>query len=224
MKFSNFLPWLWLVSWLVTMFFAIFNWNIHFVIYHFIGLLIFSSSLSGMVIYFLIPNPIRKIIWDKWLKMGYAPSYEDKEGNIDKKNGNFREKVQISIFVGFTIIPLVMVLNNVLMTDYSEEKYFIKDVEAKIYKGRYKGHIFNVYNDNRKMKFNLKFRQVVNISDLSNPDILDSTIFKNFKNGYYPEPVLQRQSEVLLFANFITIKSRKSILGFVEVADGRCNF
>ncbi len=224
MKFSNFLPWLWLVSWLVTMFFAIFNWNIYFVIYHFIGLLIFSSSLSGMVIYFLIPNPIRKIIWDKWLKMGYAPSYEDKEGNIDKKNGNFREKVQISIFVGFTIIPLVMVLNNVLMTDYSEEKYFIKDVEAKIYKGRYKGHIFNVYNDNRKMKFNLKFSQVVNISDLPNPDILDSTIFKNFKNGYYPEPVLQRQSEVLLFANFITIKSRKSILGFVEVADGRCNF
>jgi len=224
MKFSNFLPWLWLVLWLVTMFFAIFNWNIYFVIYHFIGLLIFSSSLSGMVIYFLIPNPIRKIIWDKWLKMGYAPSYEDKEGNIDKKNGNFREKVQISIFVGFTIIPLVMVLNNVLMTDYSEEKYFIKDVEAKIYKGRYKGHIFNVYNDNRKMKFNLKFSQVVNISDLPNPDILDSTIFKNFKNGYYPEPVLQRQSEVLLFANFITIKSRKSILGFVEVADGRCNF
>ena len=224
MKFSNFLPWLWLVSWLVTMFFAIFNWNIYFVIYHFIGLLIFSSSLSGMVIYFLIPNPIRKIIWDKWLKMGYAPSYEDKEGNIDKKNGNFREKVQISIFVGFTIIPLVMVLNNVLMTDFSEEKYFIKDVEAKIYKGRYKGHNFNVYNDNRKMKFNLKFSQVVNISDLPNPDILDSTIFKNFKNGYYPEPVLQRQSEVLLFANFITIKSRKSILGFVEVADGRCNF
>ena len=224
MKFSNFLPWLWLVLWLVTMFFAIFNWNIYFVIYHFIGLLIFSSSLSGMVIYFLIPNPIRKIIWDKWLKMGYAPSYEDKEGNIDKKNGNFREKVQISIFVGFTIIPLVMVLNNVLMTDFSEEKYFIKDVEAKIYKGRYKGHIFNVYNDNRKMKFNLKFSQVVNISDLPNPDILDSTIFKNFKNGYYPEPVLQRQSEVLLFANFITIKSRKSILGFVEVADGRCNF
>ena len=224
MKFSNFLPWLWLASWLVTMFFAIFNWNIYFVIYHFIGLLIFSSSLSGMVIYFLIPNPIRKIIWDKWLKMGYAPSYEDKEGNIDKKNGNFREKVQISIFVGFTIIPLVMVLNNVLMTDFSEEKYFIKDVEAKIYKGRYKGHIFNVYNDNRKMKFNLKFSQVVNISDLPNPDILDSTIFKNFKNGYYPEPVLQRQSEVLLFANFITIKSRKSILGFVEVADGRCNF
>ena len=224
MKFSNFLPWLWLVLWLVTMFFAIFNWNIYFVIYHFIGLLIFSSSLSGMVIYFLIPNPIRKIIWDKWLKMGYAPSYEDKEGNIDKKNGNFREKVQISIFVGFTIIPLVMVLNNVLMTDFSEEKYFIKDVEAKIYKGRYKGHIFNVYNDNRKMKFNLKFSQVVNISDLPNPDILDSTIFKNFKNGYYPEPVLQRQSEVLLFANFITIRSRKSILGFVEVADGRCNF
>ena len=224
MKFSNFLPWLWLVLWLVTMFFAIFNWNIHFVIYHFIGLLIFSSSLSGMVIYFLIPNPIRKIIWEKWLKMGYAPSFENKEGNIDKKNGNFREKVQISIFVGFTIIPLVMVLNNVLMTDYSEEKYFIKDVEAKIYKGRYKGHIFNVYNDNRKMKFNLKFSQVVNISDLPNPDILDSTIFKNFKNGYYPEPVLQRQSEVLLFANFITIKSRKSILGFVEVADGRCNF
>ena len=224
MKFSNFLPWLWLVSWLVTMFFAIFNWNIYFVIYHFIGLLIFSSSLSGMVIYFLIPNPIRKIIWDKWLKMGYAPSYEDKEGNIDKKNGNFRAKVQISIFVGFTIIPLVMVLNNVLMTDFSEEKYFIKDVEAKIYKGRYKGHIFNVYNDNRKMKFNLKFSQVVNISDLPNPDILDSTIFKNFKNGYYPEPVLQRQSEVLLFANFITIRSRKSILGFVEVADGRCNF
>ena len=224
MKFSNFLPWLWLVLWLVTMFFAIFNWNIYFVIYHFIGLLIFSSSLSGMVIYFLIPNPIRKIIWDKWLKMGYAPSYEDKEGNIDKKNGNFREKVQISIFVGFTIIPLVMVLNNVLMTDFSEEKYFIKDVEAKIYKGRYKGHIFNVYNDNRKMKFNLKFSQVVNISDLPNPDILDSTIFKNFKNGYYPEPVLQRQSEVSLFANFMTIKSRKSILGFVEVADGRCNF
>ena len=188
------------------------------------GLLILSSILSGMVIYFLVPNPIRKIIWDKWLKMGYAPSYKDKKDNIDKKNGNFREKIQISIFVGFTIIPLVMVLNNVLMTDFSEEKYFIKDVEAKIYKGRYKGHIFNVYNDNRKMKFNLGFSQVVNISDLPNPDRLDSTIFKNSKNGYYPELVLQRQSEILLLANFITIKSRKSMLGFVEVKDGRCNF
>ena len=224
MKFSNFLPWLWLVSWLTTMFFAIFHWNISFGIYHFMGLLILSSILSGMVIYFLVPNPIRKIIWDKWLKMGYAPSYKDKKDNIDKKNGNFREKIQISIFVGFTIIPLVMVLNNVLMTDFIEEKYFIKDVEAKIYKGRYKGHIFNVYNDNRKMKFNLGFSQVVNISDLPNPDRLDSTIFKNSKNGYYPELVLQRQSEILLLANFITVKSRKSMLGFVEVKDGRCNF
>ena len=87
-----------------------------------------------------------------------------------------------------------------------------------------KTNIFNVYNDNRKMKFNLGFSQVVNISDLPNPDRLDSTIFKNSKNGYYPELVLQRQSEILLLANFITIKSRKSMLGFVEVKDGRCNF
>tara|TARA_B110000003_G_scaffold273146_1_gene310340 strand:- start:322 stop:948 length:627 start_codon:yes stop_codon:yes gene_type:complete len=206
------------------MFFVIFHWNIYFAFYHFIGLLIFSSSLSGMVIYFLVPNPIRKVIWDKWLEMGYAPSYEDKKDNINKKNGNFREKIQISIFVGFTIIPLLMILNNVSMTNFSEEKYFIKNVEAKVYKGKYKYHVFNVYNDNRKIKFNLGFNQVVNISDLPNTDRLDSTIFKNSKGGYYPEPVLQRQNNILLSANFITVKSRKSILGFVEVEGSKCNF
>ena len=70
----------------------------------------------------------------------------------------------------------------------------------------------------------LGFNQVVNISDLPNTDRLDSTIFKNSKGGYYPEPVLQKQSDILLSANFITIKSRKSILGFVEVEGSRCNF
>ena len=50
-----------------------------------------------MVIYFLVPNPIRKVIWDKWLKMGYAPLYEDKKDNSGKL-----------YFVEHTLIPLTI--------------------------------------------------------------------------------------------------------------------
>ena len=183
--------------WVSTLFYSTDYLNIYFDRYYFIVMWIFLSIFSGIFVYLLIPIVFKKIIW-----------------RGQKKGDN--HEYGVSIFIGFSTVPFILLLNSLTLGDYVLDEYEIKKI--KVFRDRStSGLIFSVYNEYEKVKFYKAkglFEDIVGKNDVS--QVYNSSELNNL--------TLNQQRELILLANSITLESRSTLLGLSEVKDAKCNY
>ncbi|MFL3007106.1 MAG: hypothetical protein ACJZ10_03815 [Candidatus Neomarinimicrobiota bacterium] len=155
------------------------------------------SLLSGIVIYLVIPKVINKSIW--------------------RVEGEKLEYV-VSAFVGFNLVPIILIINSFTLGDYNTAEYEIDKV--KIFRDRRtSGLKINAHSEIAKIKFYIgkgKLGDVIDESELFKVEELSKLSLDNL--------TLMQEEKIVSFAKALTIESRQSMLGLINVNHVTCHY
>tara|TARA_B100001250_G_scaffold403685_1_gene418577 strand:+ start:381 stop:1016 length:636 start_codon:yes stop_codon:yes gene_type:complete len=155
------------------------------------------SLLSSIVIYILIPQVIKKSIW--------------------RVEGERLEYV-VSAFVGFNLVPIILMLNSFTLGDYNTDEYEINKV--KIFRDRRtSGLKINAHSESAKIKFYIgkkKLGDIIDKSELLKVEELSKSSLDNL--------TLIQEKKIISLARTLTIESRQSMLGLINVNHVTCNY
>ena len=155
------------------------------------------SLLSAIVIYVVIPQVINKSIW--------------------KVEGERLEYV-ISAFVGFNLVPIILMINSFTLGDYNIDEYEINKV--KIFRDRRtSGLKINAHSENAKIKFYIgkgKLGDIIDKSELLKVEELSKLSLDNL--------TLVQERKIISLAKTLTIESRQSMLGLINVNHVTCHY
>ena len=155
------------------------------------------SLLSAIVIYIVIPQVINKSIW--------------------KVEGERLEYV-VSAFVGFNLVPIILMINSFTLGDYNTDEYEINKV--KIFRDRRtSGLKINAQSESAKIKFYLgkgKLGDIIDKSELLKVEELSKLSLDNL--------TLIQEKKIVSLARTLTIESRQSMLGLINVNHVTCNY
>ena len=155
------------------------------------------SLLSGIVIYVVIPKVINKSIW--------------------RVEGEKLEYV-VSAFMGFNLVPIILMINSFTLGDYNTAEYEIDKV--KIFRDRRtSGLKINAHSEIAKIKFYIgkgKLGDVVDESELFKVEQLSKLSLDNL--------TLMQEKKIVSLAKALTIESRQSMLGLINVKHVTCHY
>ena len=155
------------------------------------------SLLSGIVIYIVIPQMINKSIW--------------------RVEGERLEYV-VSAFVGFNLVPIILMINSFTLGDYNTAEYEIDKV--KIFRDRRtSGLKINAHSESAKIKFYIgkgKLGDIIDKSELLKVEQLSKLSLDNL--------TLIQEKKIVSLAKALTIESRKSMLGLTNVNHVTCHY
>ena len=155
------------------------------------------SLLSAIVIYVVIPQIINKSIW--------------------RVEGERLEYV-VSAFVGFNLVPIILMINSFTLGDYNTAEYEIDKV--KIFRDRRtSGLKINAHSESAKIKFYIgkgKLGDIIDKSELLKVEQLSKLSLDNL--------TLMQEKKIVSLAKALTIESRQSMLGLMNVNDVTCHY
>ena len=155
------------------------------------------SLLSAIVIYVVIPQVINKSIW--------------------RVEGERLEYV-ISAFVGFNLVPIILMINSFTLGDYNIDEYEINKV--KIFRDRRtSGLKINAHSESAKIKFYIgkgKLGDIIDKSELLKVEELSKLSLDNL--------TLIQEKKIISLAKTLTIESRQSMLGLINVNHVTCHY
>ena len=155
------------------------------------------SLLSGTVIYVIIPKVINKSIW--------------------RAEGEKLEYV-VSAFVGFNLVPIILMINSFTLGDYNTAEYEIDKV--KIFRDRRSSGLkINAHSEIAKIKFYIakgKLGNVIDESELFKVEQLSKLSLNNL--------TLMQEKKIISLAKALTIESRQSMLGLINVNHVTCHY
>tara|TARA_B100000214_G_C23878062_1_gene585915 strand:+ start:76 stop:711 length:636 start_codon:yes stop_codon:yes gene_type:complete len=171
--------------------------GIYFEKFYFFIMWAILSLLSAIVIYILVPQVIKKSIW--------------------RIKGERLEYI-VSAFLGFNLVPIILILNSFTLGDYFTDEYEINKV--KIFRARKSsGLIISAYNENAKLKFYIgkgELGDIIDKSELSKVEELSKLSLDDL--------TLIQKKKIISLARTLTIESRQSILGLSNVNHMTCNY
>ena len=155
------------------------------------------SLLSAIVIYILIPQIMKKSIW--------------------KVEGERLEYV-VSAFAGFNLVPIILMLNSFTLGDYYTDEYEINKV--KIFTDRRSaGLIISAHNENIKLKFYIDRRELGNIIDIS-----ELSMVEELSKLSLDSLTLIQERDIVSLARTLTVESRPTMLGLININHVTCNY
>ena len=155
------------------------------------------SLLSAIVIYVVIPQVINKSIW--------------------RVEGERLEYV-VSAFVGFNLVPIILMINSFTLRDYNTDEYEINKV--KIFRDRRtSGLKINAHSESAKIKFYIgkgKLGDIIDKPELLKVEELSKLSLDNL--------TLIQEKKIISLAKTLTIESRQSMLGLINVNHVTCHY
>ena len=155
------------------------------------------SLLSAIVIYILIPQIMKKSIW--------------------KVEGERLEYV-VSAFAGFNLVPIILMLNSFTLGDYYTDEYEINKI--KIFTDRRSaGLIISAHNENIKLKFYINRRELGDIIDIS-----ELSMVEELSKLSLDSLTLIQERDIVSLASTLTVESRTTMLGLININHVTCNY
>ena len=186
-----------IMIWALTLIHFTYGVGIYFERLYFFVMWPILSLLSGIVIYVVIPKVINKSIW--------------------RVEGEKFEYV-VSAFVGFNLVPIILMINSITLGDYNTAEYEIDKV--KIFRDRRtSGLKINAHSEIAKIKFYIgkgKLGDVIDEPELLKVEQLSKLSLDNL--------TLIQEKKIVYLAKALTIESRQSMLGLINVNHVTCHY